>query len=1789
MDVRQPLDPGTAIPVVFGRHAEQTPEAVAVDSDHGSLTYRELDTASDRFAAALLGRGVRPESLVGIALPRSPELLVAILGVLKAGAAYLPIEPNHPAERIAFVLDDTAPTLVITDDPRVAGVPGSHTVASFADIVDVDVAGDAPEPAPAPVPPAVDPRQLAYVIYTSGSTGVPKGAAITHQDVVGLTRHGGFHGGTQERVLLHSTLAFDASVYEIWVPLLTGGRVVLAPESDLTAAELARLVAEHGVTCVFLTTALFDALVAQDPACLAGLRELWVGGERMPPRAAQRHLAATPDTPMLNVYGPTETTVFALCHPIAPGDPDAEVPIGRPLDGMDAHVLDTRLRPVAPGETGELYLSGIGVARGYLRRPGLTAGRFVPCPFGRPGERMYRTGDLVSQDANGELSFRGRVDDQVKIRGFRIEPGEVAAALLAHPAVAQAVVVARADRRTDRANKVLTAYVVPAPDAELFDAGELREHVARRLPEFMVPAAIVRLEALPLNANGKVDRDRLPEPEFHGAAYRAPRTAVEKILTESYGEVLGRPGIGIDDDFFALGGDSIQSLQVVTRARARGVRVSPREIFLHRSVAALTRENAAADAEAPEAAAELPELAGGGVGWMPLMPVARWVLDLGPGFERLMQALVLWLPVGVDRAGLAATLAAVIDRHDMLRARLVLGGAGGEVGDRGEVGDGVVVDEPGHTDADAMIRQVSCDGRWDEPSWRSLLLRELDATAEQLDPAAGAMVRAVWFDAGPGRPGRLLLAVHHLAMDGVTWRVLMPDLAAAWTAVCEGRAPDLPPVATSARRWAHAVAERAATPGQLAELPWWRSVVTAPDPVLGSRRPDPAVDTMATVRTVRVALPPSVTETLLTTLPTVFHGGVNDGLLTGLAAAVTRWRRARGTDQAGTLLRLEGHGREEDAVPGADLSRTAGWFTSVFPVHLDLAGVDLDEVFAGGPAAGAAVRAVKEQLLAVPNRGLGYGLLRYLNPDGAAELADFPPGQIGFNYLGRFSASDMPADLRRAGWTLTGDLDEAEELAALDAGHNPAMPATAAVDINAIVTDSPQGLRLTAMFAAPAGVLDVAEVRELADLWCDALRGLARHAAGPAAGGLTPSDVPLVTVRQPELDAWRKQYPGLADVWPLTPVQSGMLHHTMLAEDAEDADTYQVQLVLDLGRPADPDRMRAAGQALLDRHSALRAAFVPDAQGDYVQLVVDGVTVPWSRTEVSSAAALEEYLAADRERPFDLAAPPLLRIGLIRVAGDDGDEDGRDVLVLTAHHALFDGWSEPVMMRDLIQLYEEGVRALPDPGDFKRFLAWLGAQDLDASARAHAGALAGVTGPTLVAPSALSTLSTASTASTASGPRPDSEGSGKVPVPLTSAEADTLVRRAAELGVTVNSVVQTAWAVLLAELTGSTDVVFGATVSGRPPGLRDVGSTVGLFINTLPVRVRCAPGRGFGQAAGALQNAQADLLEHQHCGLAAIHRALGVRELFDTIIAFEPRRDVDAGAGASFQAIGWSHYPIVLHAEQSPYLRLVLQYRRTAFDDEAAARVADGLHAVLRGFAADAEVRIGSLLGAVNDRLAQSRPGLPWSIGASQDPVLHLLGPSLKAVVPGSVGDLYVADGHGAVLAGRPGLTASRYVADPLGAPGSRMSRADVRMRSGATGRLDPAASTAGVLPGGSSPAGTFLAGTPAGSSPADTAPAGPASELEAALCALLADVLGRPEVGADEDFFALGGDSLTAARFIGRIRDRFGRQVSLRAVFEYSTMERLAARWDSVAAEAAPSGQGSRPRPRLRRRTESR
>ncbi|WP_280394171.1 non-ribosomal peptide synthetase [Nocardia brasiliensis] len=1485
---------------LFRAQVAARPDAVAVRDSSRALTYRELDRAGDVLARTLSARGVGAESLVAVGVSRSVELIVALLGVLKSGAGYVPLDLGNPARRLTFVLAETNPACVVTTDADRADLPATDVPYLLLGETDTAEAGTRHRPP--------RPDDLAYVLYTSGSTGQPKGVCVTHRNVVAMLRATAAvidTGPTDVWTMFHSP-AFDFSVWEMW-GALAGGATLVVVAADVTRSprEFVELLARERITVLSQTPSALYSLLDSGTIALPALRHLVLGGEALDPRRLRPWFAADPAarTRVSNLYGITEATVHATQLTLTHAGSSGASGIGRGLAGLAVRVLDSRLRPAPVGAAGEIYLAGPQLARGYRSRPAATAARYVADPFGASGTRMYRTGDRARWNSDGRLEYLGRADDQVKIRGYRIEPAELEVALLEHEAVARAAVVVRTGAA---GSPQLVAYVVPVHGTDPA-IESLEQHVAERVPFYMRPAAIVRMATLPLTAHGKLDRAALPDPVAVPRSAQAPRTEAERVVAEIFTEVLGVDRPGVHDSFFTLGGDSIISIQLASRARAKGWHFTPRDVFDQRTVAGIAAAATAigSDTVVPQ----LSELPGGGVGELPLPPVARWLTERG-GFRRVHQTLTVDLPANTTLEALVGAVAAVLDRHDMLRSRLF----------RDDTGEWrFETTAPGTVEAAKVLRRSHFD---EEPDDAATAV-QLDAALGRLDPAAGVMVQFVWLDrTDPALPGRLLICAHHLVVDGVSWRILLPDLLTALAAVSNGRAPQLDPPGTSMRRWSHALVDAAYAPDRIAEVGLWQRICATPDPLLGARSLDPAIDLATQVETVAVTVDEAVTEALVRTVPGLFHAGVDEILLAAFAAALARWRRRRGQDAPVSLLRLEGHGREEQLAAGADLSRTVGWFTSLYPVRLDLGDIDVDAALAGTDETGAMIKSVKEQLRAVPDHGIGYGLLRYLNPDTAQLLPESMPGQIAFNYLGRVGERS------------------AELFAAPAADPDPDLAAAASIEVNAIVA----GAQLHAGFAYPDTLLDAGAVTELAELWVAALGAIAAYARTGPAGGHTPSDFPLVRVSGADIARWERDYGQLTDVWPLAPLQPGLYFHAMLAgrADADAVDVYNVQTVLRLRGPVDRARLRDAVGHPMRRHPNLRAAFVTDTTAAARQVIPAAVEVPWREVELASEAELTELADLDRAARFDPARPPLLRFTLARVA-----QSGY-ALLATYHHILLDGWSLPLVLRDLLAAYATG-EPLPAPGgSFREYLAWHHGRDTAASARAWRRELDGIRTPTLIAAGAR-------THEIAVVP-----GTHRLTI-----DADTtaaLGAVAASAGTTLNTVLQVAWAIQLGRRLGRDDVVFGATVSGRPAALPGVESIVGLCINTVPVRVRLVAEQSVSELLRAVQAAQAALIEHHHLGLAEIHAAAGARDtLFDTVLAYESYPiDTDqlaAVGDALFEAEvelrDAAHYPLTLTVDPKAELTIVFGYQRAVFEEAQVVEIAAQTQRLLAAVARD--------------------------------------------------------------------------------------------------------------------------------------------------------------------------------------------------------------------------------------------
>ncbi|MFF9977458.1 amino acid adenylation domain-containing protein [Streptomyces erythrochromogenes] len=1027
-------------------HACEHPGRIAVQDPAGTATYGELVGLASALSRRLVAAGVRPGSRVAMLCEPGIPFVTGILGILGAGAAWIPLDLRAPRARTAALLDDSRPDVLYTG-------PGLHETATellaAASTAPAVVTWDGAHDTEL-APPVGSGDDLAYIIFTSGSTGRPKGAMVHRAGMVNhLFAKIDDLGITADDVVVHNApVTFDISVWQMLSPLITGGRLVVVDRD--TAADpqelFGRITTDHVTVLEVVPSLLRAAIDSWNNGLvrpeLAPLTHLMVTGETLPADLAREWLAMAPHIPLVNAYGPTECSddvTHAVIH--AGSDIGSRAPIGHPVRNTRLYVLDPNLQPVPPGTPGELYVAGTGVGHGYLDDPAKTAVTFTADPHAvEPGTRMYRTGDRVRQRPDGQLEFLERTDHQVKIRGHRIELGEIETALRRLPGITDAAAAVHHGR--------LVAYLIGTTD-------DPRTALAATLPGYMLPSTFLTLDALPLTPNGKVDRKALPTPDpqvlVTGPA-RQPRTDTERALCAVFAAVLGLPSIGIDDSFFDLGGDSIRSIEVVAGARRAGLRVTAADVFTYKSVAALAA--AVGDAEPVETAGT-----DDGVGELAPTPVMLRLLEDGGPVDGFNQSVVLTTPAGLDLERLTGALQRVVDHHDALRLRLT---------GQGAADWRLVIGEPGTVRVAPLVTRIDAGHHAyaDEALLRRAVAAQSEAARDRLAPRDGVTLQAVWIDRGDSRPGRLVLMLHHLVVDGVSWRILLPELLSAY----ERPGTALDPVGTSLRHWSQLLHGQAAARG--GELPYWRQLLSHREQPLGARALDPARDTHTTARRLRVTLPAEYTGPLLERGPAAFQAEVNDVLLAGLDLAVAEWRGRS------LLVEVETHGREQ-LHAGVDLSRTAGWFTSTHPVLLRAAALGAEQ----------SVKEMREQLAALPDHGLGHGILRHLG-DGPAPLPAVNP-QLGFNYLGRFAAVES----YDGGWAAAPESREA--FAATSGG----MPLAHAVEVDALVEDGPDGPVLVANWTWAGQVLEPGDAEALAEGWFRALRTLAERAGELAATG----------------------------------------------------------------------------------------------------------------------------------------------------------------------------------------------------------------------------------------------------------------------------------------------------------------------------------------------------------------------------------------------------------------------------------------------------------------------------------------------------------------------------------------------------------------------------------------------------------------------------------------------------------------------------------------------------------------
>ncbi|MEP7308327.1 MAG: amino acid adenylation domain-containing protein [Acidobacteriota bacterium] len=1498
-----PLDARQTAVELWEARVAATPDAIALECDGARLTFRELNASANRLARRLqlLAAPRAPlgaDALIAVAFARSPRWVAAILAIWKCGAAYLPIDPDYPAERIRKVLDTAAPALVLRD----AGTLDQSLERALADrlrfasIAELDAgAHEVSDTNPDRRGTGAD---LAYVIFTSGSTGQPKGAMVEHVGMVNhiLAKIEDLHLDDRSVVVQNASSCFDISVWQCFAAMLAGGRTLIYGDALVRdpAAFLARLRAD-GATVVEVVPSYLAALldrVETDPRPLDDLQMLLVTGETVQPPLVERWFTLFPSIPMTNAYGPTEAS-DDVTHAIMRRRPTTPiVPIGRPLRNFRIYVVDGQLRLCPIGVRGELCVSGPGVGRGYLHDPVRTAVAFLQDPF-RPEQsaRMYRTGDIGWFAADGTILLAGRKDHQVKVRGYRIEPGDIEAALTALGAVREAAVVERRDRGAGGA--YLAAYVSLRDQAgPPATAPQILAELAASLPEYMIPATCTVMAALPLTANGKIDRQALPAPDHaagrDGSQYAAPRTAAEQTLAAIWRDVLGVERPGLHDNFFALGGDSILSMQIVSRASRAGLHLTPRDVFRHQTIAELA------------AVARRPPTAGPAANRVdsdpaPLAPAQRQFFDdVTVDRHHYNQSILLEVPAGFDRERCQRALDAVVRHHAALRLRFT------EID--GAWRQSVAAFESSPLVSTHDLSQVPEDER-------AAVVDQTGGRAQaSLDLEHGPLLRAVLFDGGNGAPGRLLVLVHHLAVDGVSWRVILDDLAAAYEELGRGDTVTLPPVATQYLAWAEAQdARRSSAVAVARALP----AIDGPRDTPFDTAFDPALNLVESAGEMAVVFDEDTTHAFLTLPFDAYRTGPTELLLAAAGLAYADWSGRRRV-----AVDLEAHGR--DTLDHLDVTRTVGWFTSTVAVLLELPEQATDP--------GDVIALAKEQRRRAA----------------AAPIAPGPRPAVLLNYHGRVD-QDPPGR-----WRLLSDPHGPD--------RSPHQRREYLFEINALVSGG--RLHLTLGFSRNLHRDETARtlVRHLESQ----LRAMLDHARRGSGPRPVPADFPMAQLDQAALDGLLDCVHDVEDIYELSPTQQGLLFHGLFDRTR---DRYFNQLTCVLRGALDESAFQEAWRLVTARHAALRTSFHWTQLPRPVQVVHRHAQIPWSVDDWSGLTADEREHRwvlqgeDDRRRAFDVTTPPLMRCALSRIGPDTYR------FRWSQHHLLLDGWSSSIVLQDVVAAYEAMVKgesfepAAPPP--FRDHIRWLQDQDHAAAERFWRDHLDGLADPT---PLAIGQIEMDGRAQ----PGPVAE----VAVTLSDPLGARLQSLSAANHITLNTLFQGAWALLLSRHSGEADVVFGAIASGRSTALVGSDRMVGLFINTVPVRARLDAEAPVFDWLRDLQRENAERQVYSYSSLADVQRwsrVGGGASLFETILIFE-NYPVASLAGADralsisqVQTVEPNNYPITLVVTPGAAIGLTIMFDAGRFDRATIDRTVDHLITILTGIAEMPTARVGTL------------------------------------------------------------------------------------------------------------------------------------------------------------------------------------------------------------------------------------
>jgi amino acid adenylation domain-containing protein/non-ribosomal peptide synthase protein (TIGR01720 family) len=1450
---------------LFAEQAEQTPDNIAVvgpltdmQVNYRSymthmtyISYGELNQKSQQLAHLLIERSVKPDTIVGVMLERSIDMIIGIFAILKAGGAYLPIDPEYPEERIRYMLKDSGAEILLKHN--------DFTPEAFNN----RPKGTSPHLHLSPAPT----NCLAYIIYTSGTTGKPKGVMVEHSAAVNTLAALQYKYPFEEQdvYLLKTSYVFDVSVTELfgWFLGKRGGKLaILEKGGEKDPKTIIDIVANAGVTHINFVPSMFnvfaEAINPQNIKKLSSLRYIFLAGEALLPPSVNRFRNLNKQVTLENIYGPTEAAIYASWYSLSLWSGHDNIPIGKPLPNVRLFILDKHKHLQVIGVPGELCIAGAGLARGYLNRPKLTADSFC---LWRPGGRLfegtrglaplllngagknhmqpsshatmqlsphhsphspyspyspiYLTGDLARWLPDGNIEFLGRMDHQVKIRGFRIEPGEIETRLNQHLHIKESVVTIVDN---ESAEKSLCAYLV---SEKKLTVTQLREYLEKKLPAYMVPSYFVQLENFPLTATGKLDRKALPKPGQTGVTqfpYEPPQPGndIQQKLVFVWQEVLKSEKIGINDNFFAIGGDSIKAIRIASRLSVHGYRLDINVLFKNPTIKQLWKHAGKISAEIDQNPV---------LGDIAPTPIRQWFIQQDfIDKHHWNMAVMVFREEGFAVESLQKVFKRILEHHDLLRAVL------SPDGQTMVVTDIAAVDIP----LEVIHLELATD---DTRELDKRIHWEANRIQAGIDLYRGPLIRLGLFKTLHG--DHLLIVIHHLVVDGISWRILLEDISIGYQQARTGKEIQFPAKTHSFKRWAEEINAYSRSKKLLREYDYWKEIcangITELSPT--TKRDKRETGTLKDYYRYSLELAEEESRLLLNDIHRAYNTEINDILLSALGLAVKDCFQVKKV-----MINLEGHGRERIA-QHIDISRTVGWFTSLFPVWLQVRENEGDDEC---HYLSEHIQHCKEYLRNIPNKGIGYGILRYISPlsDQDRESLEIEP-VITFNYMGQFDEDLTAAGFKKSPYS-TGNSRSLES-------HQPQQ-----ININGMVVNG----KLTFTFSGDTNRFDCQQIEAFTQCFKGKLQKIIKHCREIEEPCYTPADYDAKGLDFHELAAVYQHFGknNIRKIYDLSPMQEGMLFHYLMDWSQQ---AYLVQLVYLLEGNIDTALFKECSRRLMIQHDALRTALVYKDTKQPRQVVLEQRETVFNYHDITNTAdinkSLEDIKNKDCQKGFHLIHDPLIRFNLIKTHQD------QYTLIITFHHIIMDGWSTNLLMKDFITIYQGLKNNQPwEPGvvyPYLDYIKWLDEQDISAARRYWQDYLRGFDQVTRIP---------------VHEPHQDINNrkneSREHSVVIDKDIYRGLSELARQWNVTLNNVLQAAWCVILQRYTAVDDIMFGNVTSGRNISLPGIDLIIGLFINTIPMRIKIDDQQLFAQMAGQLQE---NLVESQTYGTLSLGEIQG--------------------------------------------------------------------------------------------------------------------------------------------------------------------------------------------------------------------------------------------------------------------------------------------------------------------------